>query len=233
MSFQSSLALREKLKDSWGQAFCLNNLGKVATERGDFEQALSLLESTHHNFERIDSLDGQMVTCTNIGRIMLYQCNSEKALHWLTKALHLAQQVGKQTAYGLSEIYLLMAQASLQSGEVKRAQAATNDALKIVEAVGNPEYVAIAHAVLAQIYSTQGDRVDAETAFQQALTLFDEVGNLPGLLRTQLKYAQFLRETGETTTAQTMVMKTRVKAEEIGLYLPQDSSINLISRPVD
>ena len=224
-SFQASLAIREKLNDNWGQAFCLNNLGKVATERGDFEQALSLLESARHIFERIDSLDGQMVTHTNIGRLMLYQGSSEKALPWLTKALHLARQVGKQTAYGLSEIYLLVAQASSQGGDVKRAQAAASDALKIVEAVGNPEYVAIAHAVQAQIYKSQGNQAEAATAFRRALTLFKQVGSLTGLLRTQLEYAQFLRQTGETAAAISLEQETRVEAERIGLYLPPDTAV--------
>ena len=224
-SFQASLALREKLKDSWGQAFCLNNLGKVATEHGYYEQALLFLESAQRIFERIDSRDGQMVTYTNRGRVMLNQNEFEKALHWLTKALHLAQQVGKQTAYGLSDIYLLIAQASVQNGKLERARAVTNDALKIVETVGNPEFVAITYAVLAQIYQAQGDRFDAETAFQKSLTLFEEIGSLTGLLRTQLRYARFLRDTGEITAAQKLETQTRVEAERIGLYLPPDVSI--------
>jgi len=223
-SFQTSLALREKLKDSWGQAFCLNNLGKVATEHGHFEQALLFLESAHRIFERIDSRDGQMVTYTNRGRVMLYQNDFEKALYWLTKALHLAQQVGKQTAYGLSEIYLLVAQASVQNGELERARAVTNDALKIVGAVGNPEYMAMTHAALAQIYQAQGDRFDAETAFQKSLALFKEIGSLTGLLRTQLSYARFLRDAGEIAAAQKLETQTRVEAERIGLYLPPDVS---------
>jgi tetratricopeptide (TPR) repeat protein len=222
ISFQSSLALREKLTDRWGQAFCLNNLGKVATEHGHFKQATSFLESAQSIFEKIESQDGQMVTYTNRGRVMLYQNDFEKALHWLSKAFHLAQQVGKQTAYGLSDIYLLIAQARVQNGELDQARAAANDALKIVKAVSNPEYMAITHSVLAQIYHAQDDRFDAETAFQKSLALFREIGSLTGLLRTQRRYALFLRNTGETVAAQKLEAQTRVEAKRIGLYLPND-----------
>jgi serine/threonine protein kinase/tetratricopeptide (TPR) repeat protein len=219
--FLSSLQLRQELEDIWGQAFCLNNLAKVAIDRGEFVQALSLLESAEELFQRIDSHDGLMVIYTNQGRMCLYQADAEQAMPYLTKALHLARRIGKHGSFGLSEIYLLIGQASLQLGKVKPAYAATCDALKIVEAAGNREYIANAHATLAQIYQRQDDQAAAETAYQQALALFEQMEHLGGLLRTRLVYAQYLAQTGEPDRAQTLTEQTRTKAKEIGLYLPQ------------
>jgi len=74
-----------------------------------------------------------MVIYTNQGRAYLHRGNAGKALPHFTKATRLAQEVGKWGTYGLSEIYLLIGQASLKLGNIPPAQAAVTDALKFVK----------------------------------------------------------------------------------------------------
>jgi tetratricopeptide (TPR) repeat protein len=196
----------------------LTNLGRVAAEQGDFEQAASLFQSAQQLFEKMNSRDGLMAVYTNRGRAILYQGNPDEALPWLTQALHLAMERGQRSAYVLSDIYLLIAQASLVQGKVDRAKAATDDALELVEVAGNQEYVALAQATLAQIHAGQGDSSAAEAMYQKALTLFEQIGSQIGLVRAQLSYAQFLEQQGQAN-AETIEQKARGEADRIGLYL--------------
>ena len=216
---QQALTYRQSLGDQWGQGYCFTNLGNIATERGNFKQALGWFEKARQRFEQVDSQDGLMVTFTGLGQVKLRQGQANEALPLLTKALHLAMQIGKQSAYGLGEIYLLLGQSFLARRDLKRAQAAVADALKLVEAAGNRHYVAQAELLLAQICAAQNDRPAAETHFDQAIALFEQVGQQAGLLRSRLKYGQFLGQNGRTNEASEMVERAQTQAAEMDIYL--------------
>ncbi len=220
--FTRSLELRRKTGDYWGQGDSLANLSKVITEQGDFEQAKTLLASAQQLFNKVDSQAGLMTVSINRGRVMLYQQRPEKALRLLTKSMRLALEMGKRSAYTLSEIYLLNAQASLARNHLDRAQAAASDALKLVEAIGNREHVALARTVMAQIYATQGNIALAEPTFKKALALCEQVGNQAGLVRAQLSYAQLLSQQDHPNQAATLEQTARAEAEKMGLYLGAD-----------
>jgi tetratricopeptide (TPR) repeat protein len=217
-AFRQALSLRQELNWEWAQGHSLVNLCKVAVERGDFDQAAAHFDSAHRLFEKINSRGGLMVVYNNRGRMLLYRRQPTEALGWLTKALPLALKTGRN-AYLVSEIYRLIAEVSLQQGKLDRAKAAAKDALKLVEAVGNQEYVAAAQSTLAQIYAAQGDSAAAETMFQKAMNLFKQVGNRAGRLRTQLSYAQFLTAQGQGEQAASLEEKARTEAVKLGVYV--------------
>jgi tetratricopeptide (TPR) repeat protein len=218
-AFSDSLKIRRRLGDDWGQAYCLNNLGKVAMEQGNFERATSLLKSAQNLFQRVDSPDGLIVVYTNQGRIRLYQNQPNQAFPILIEALHLAMEIGKWTAYGLADIYLLIAQIKLAQGELERANAATTQALKLVETAGNQEFIARGQAMLAQIQAAQGQQAQAEQMYQKAVKLFKQIGSPAGVLRTQLSYAQFLAAQGQAKKATTLGQQVREEAGRLGLFL--------------
>lgn len=217
--FNQSLKIRQRLEDYWGQAYGLNNLGKVATDQGDFDQASSLLLSAEYIFDSIDSKDGLMVVFANRARVLLRQGGqADEAIPLIEKALTLANQIGKQSAYGLGDIYLLMAQAQIQQQELEQARVSTDKAMHLVEVAGNQEYMAKALALQAQIYTAQGNSEQAEETFKQAISLFKRVGNPAGLLRTRLRHAQFLTVQGQTNGAD-LEQEARMEAARIGLHL--------------
>ena len=220
VAFDCSLEIRRRLGDYWGQAYCLNNLGKAVTDQGDFERANSLFTSAQQLFEKIESQDGLMVVATNRGRLLLYQGQPARAMPLFRQALEIAKVIKKRRSYsGLNDIYLLMAQASLKLGDLNEARAMTDKALKLVEAAGNQEFIAIAQATLAQIHAAQGDQAQAETTYQKALTLFERIGSPAGLLRTRLNYTQFLAAQGQDENATLLEQEVRNEASRIGLYL--------------
>jgi tetratricopeptide (TPR) repeat protein len=214
-----ALELRRKLEDHWGEAYCLVSLGQVATEQGDYQQAISHFNMASQRFEEIGSNDGIMVVSTEYGRTLLQQGQTAEAVAPLTKARDLAEAIGKRTAYGLGDIYLLLAQADLAQGAIERAQTGAHDALKLVEPAGNRKHIAAAQAILAQIYELQGKRDQANIAYKKALNLFSLVGHPAGLLRTQLKYARFLAKNGDIEGGATLEQEVQREAAKIGLSL--------------
>lgn len=216
--FREALALRQELGWLCGQADCLQELGRIAGERGDFDAAWSQLDAAQQLFEQIGSQGGLLSVYTGRGRLRLYQSHPDEALPWLSQALKLAvKQSGN--AYRQSDIYRLLAQAGLQQRKLERARAAANNALNLVEAAGNQEYIALAQATLAEIYAAQGNAAAAEAMYLRALALFEQVGHRAGWLRAQVSYARFLAKQGETERAAALERVARQEAEQVGVAL--------------
>jgi tetratricopeptide (TPR) repeat protein len=214
-SFERSLEIRRRLGDYWQQAMCLNNLGKVATDQGDFESATRRLASAQALFETIDSPDVSVVFL-NQGHAFLRQGQALKALPILVEALELTRETEKSIPPGgLCDIYLLIAEANVGIGDLDWAQ----DALKNVEDVGNPVFVARALATRARIHQAQGDLAKARMAYKRALDMFELVGSPAGLLRTQLHYARCLAAQGWKQSAIEVEQQARAEAARIGLHL--------------
>jgi tetratricopeptide (TPR) repeat protein len=214
-----ALEIRRRSQDYWGEAYCLVSLGQIAAEQGQFDQALSHLVAAEQLFEIIKSPDGLMVTYTEQSRTLLRQGQVEEALASLSKSLHLAEEIGKQNANGLADIYILIAQASLVQNRVERAKSALKDALKLVEKAGNRRYLATGWALQAQIYQSEGKASQAEEMYKKAIDLFEQVDHPAGLLRTRLGYSGFLTEHGRVEEATQLEQDIRQRAAQLGLYL--------------
>jgi tetratricopeptide (TPR) repeat protein len=214
-----SLDIRRRLADHWGEAYCLVSLGQVFAEQGDFTQAHSHFKSAEQLFEKIGSNDGIMVVSAEQGRAWLYQGQTAEALPLISKAMTLAEEIGKRSAYGLGDIYLLVAQANLALAKIEQAQAAAESALKLVQPAGNRKYVAASQAVLAQIYEKQAMPAHARKLYQKAIDLFRQIGHPSGLLRAQLNYAHFLAGQGDSQTAAALERQVRSEAAKMGLFL--------------
>jgi tetratricopeptide (TPR) repeat protein len=218
--YEKALVLSQEAKNNWEQGSATNGLGRVTIEHGNFAEAEALLTEAQTLFEKVQSRDGLINVYTNQGRLFLFQQQANEAMTWLKIALPLALQRGNRNVYVISEIYRLMAKASLAQGKIERAEAAANDALKLVENVGNQEFVALSQASLAQIYAAQNEATKAEDFFQKALALFEETGCRIGVVRTQLNYAAFLKQQGKTNETAELSQKARAEADKAGIFLP-------------
>lgn len=218
IDFQKSLGLSERLKAGEQRGYALAGLGRVATERGAFEEAGTLLDDAWQQFEAVDSTEGRLLVYRDGGQWWLVQHQPDDAIQQLTKALHIALKIGKR-AYDLSHIYRLIAQASLVRGDVKLAYSAASDALKLVEAVGNQEPLALAQATLASIYAAQGDATAARSAYETALQILETIGSLGHRARTLHQYAHFLIQQGQADEAARLQQEAILAAGAIGLYL--------------
>lgn len=216
---EQSLALRHKLGSHWGEGHSLVTLGRIAADQGQFEAATDFFARAQLLFETINSGDGLMVVCVEQGRTLLMQNQAATALPLLEKALNLAQATGRQSASGLGDIHLLMAQAYLALDRVEPAEQSAETGLNLVQAVRGRIQVAWGRAILAQIYASQRKVDAAGGMYKKALDLFKQIGTPAGLLRTKLAYARFLADQTETGLAAQLEQEAREAAAKIGLFL--------------
>jgi tetratricopeptide (TPR) repeat protein len=195
-------------------------MGRIKTDQGDFEQASALLDKARELFEQVNSQDGLMSIYTSYGRLMLFQQRPQEALAWLIKAEQFAIRIGKHTSYGLSYIYLLQAQAKLDEGDIEVARTLTDEALELVQAAENWEYIARALLNQAQIEAAAGEQTIAAEKYERAMALYERVGSRTGWLRARLRYAHFLGQQGQSQAAADIEADTRAEAAKIGAYLP-------------
>lgn len=215
--FNRALELRQESDDQWGQAYALNNLGKVAIETGDFDLAGVYLQQAETLFDEIDSHDGLTVVYTNQGRLLLRQNENMQALPILLKAFRQVRNLDRPSAYVLGDIYLLIAEVSLERGDLNRARPAAEEALDLAESVGNQTHIASAQALLARLNMLRGLIEEAEDAFKTALNLFETGGDKVGLLRTQWHWSRFLGAQGRKDEAAAVQAQVYTEAAEIGL----------------
>lgn len=175
--FTESLHMREKLDDLWGQAFCWNNLAKVAIERSDFAAAGGQLTRAERMFRHIDSRDGQMTVLANRGRLLLRQGRPEQAREILNRAVQTAIEIGKWSAWGLGDIYLLLAETLLELNRLEQAETALREALRLVETAGNQEYMARGYALQARLLRQQGQAQTAAQQFERAIQTAGQVSD--------------------------------------------------------
>ena len=214
-----SLGIRTALKDEAGQAYCLNNLGRIDIDLGKFDQAQMQLAKAQQLFEQAGSAKGLMLVYTNQGRALLRQNQPGHALPILTMALDQAKQLRPPTAYHLADMYLVLAQVNLKLGNFGQAKASTEDALSLVEVTGNQDYMAVAQATLAQINAAEGESSTANTLFQRAIEHHSEFGYPAASLHTRLMYARFLADQEHGQEAEVLERTVRAEAERFGIYL--------------
>jgi tetratricopeptide (TPR) repeat protein len=216
--FNHSMGPRRALNDLWGEGFLTVNLGRIALERGAFDRAENLLDKAQQIFEKIESQLGLMVARTNQGQLLLRRGQPQQALPLLIEAAAIAKHIGKFSGYGMSEIYIFKARTHLALNDLVPAQAAAEEALRIVVAAGNQEYIAQAQLALAQIAVAQGQAAVAEEFFQKAQTLSQQIGLAACWLQTQRHYAALLMKRGDTNKAITMMQEARQEALRLGFH---------------
>lgn len=172
-----ALQLRQRLNDVWGEAFCWNNLAKIAIETGEPDGAEIHLQKAVDLFSKIDSQDGLMVAYTNQGRRLLALGRAVEAQEVLNRALQLALDIGKWSAYGLGDIYLLLAEAKITRNNLAQAETALAEALHLVETAGNLEYIALGYALRSQLQQRQGQAAAARQSYDLATQKARETGS--------------------------------------------------------
>ena len=118
-----------------------------------------------------------MVVYTNRGRLLLALSEPVAAQEMLNQALKLAMDIGKWSAYGLGDIYLLLAEAKTMQREFSQAESALREALHLVTTAGNTEYIALGLALRSQLHLQQGQLAEAAQSRKEALQTAQKTGS--------------------------------------------------------
>lgn len=135
-----ALTLSEQANDLQETSRCLNNLGTLFEETGDWERALEFLNRALLIDQQLNARERQAIRHNNIGRVLGRAGAWEDAVHHHRLALELYLQI-----YGSESIHVAMSQqwmarACLETGDHTQARALFRDALPTLQRLYAPTH---------------------------------------------------------------------------------------------
>jgi len=176
--FEQALNLYGKPRDSKGQAQCLNKIGEIYDDWGDYERALTYYKQSLGLWQKIGDHQGEGLALNNIGLIYYYKGDYAKALEYWEKCLDMRRKIGH--AAGEAVTLNNIAGAYQQVARYPEALAQYQEALKIQRRLKNEKGEAITLNNVGEVYRTVGDYPRALENYNASLQIKRRLGDVAG-----------------------------------------------------
>jgi ATP/maltotriose-dependent transcriptional regulator MalT/predicted ATPase len=173
---EEAASLFGQLGDGWMQGRCQVGLARTATEQGQYERALALLEDNLQFCQQAgNQVDIHWVEYLLARLLFVQQADLAAAQRLVEQSLAFFQEGG----YSWHHAYMLtlLAQLRLVHGEVALARAWLEESLVLVQKVGDREGALDTLLSLARVALFQDDPTTARRRYQEALTILQEMGS--------------------------------------------------------
>lgn len=185
------MAINEKVGDKKGISYCLNNIGAIYKEWGNYDKAIEYyLEALKIN-EEMGNKELMASNYNNIGTIYNGQNRNDKAIEYYQKSLKIKRELGdkKGEASSFNNIglayYSMVSDTrdnvSLQDSLCRLALDYYQNAGKTYESFNDRGGMAYVYNNIGLVYSTQGNLLKAIEYNQKALKLLEELGEKIGI----------------------------------------------------
>lgn len=159
----------------------LYQAGRLAQQRGDYEQALTLAGQSLALSRQLADRRGMARAQALVGWISHWQGERDAAARLLRDALALARDVGDERTIARTLLYL--GDLWLRRGKHEQAASLLQEGLEIYQRTGDGWSTAWAIAALGDVARRQGDRRRAAAHFQLSLSLYRELDS-----KTEIPY---------------------------------------------
>jgi len=167
-------------------AHLYNDMGWIATQRGNFNEALPFcfkgLEITEALPADEKSHRVKDELQHTLGSIHLRIGNYAQAINHFQECIKMREKMGN--FYGLSRSYNNLAIVYWSQGNYDSAAQYFQNSLEISQKIGNIYMIAMCYNNLGGIYYTQGDYPHAIEHYQKSLEIRQEIGDIPGTADT-------------------------------------------------
>ncbi len=182
INHNSSLRIREEIKDKQGIALSLHNIGIIYAELFNYPEALKNYLAALKIREEIGDKGNIAASYVNIGIIYAEQGDLSKAIKYFLSALKIFEGFGDKvnTAYTLNNIGSLY---NAQSNSIE-ALKHYSLALKIQEDIGDKRGIAATLENIGVVYSMQGNHPEALKNLFASSKSKEEMGDKAGLAIT-------------------------------------------------
>jgi tetratricopeptide (TPR) repeat protein len=164
----------EMTNDPRIRGVALQNLGTIAAERGDYENAEHRFLESYSCFKAADYQWGQAFALNNYGRAAMDRDNFEIAERVLTRAVELAREIEDLDLAALATMNL--AETMLSANDLERADEAASTALGYFDMAGNRWRRVECLRLLGDINRRDGQYEVAHRCYAQGLALARELG---------------------------------------------------------
>ena len=209
-----AIALFEQANDPIGLCNVQFQLGNIAAQKGDLENAVILYEQAFANAERGKEIMWQAMASNNAAFHFLLLGNISKANEWLQRGLAIAE--AHTIVPMLVFLYTTAAEIRLSEKKWNDAEAFLKKGMALVEQVNSPERRAGYLANLAEVAYGRDERDFAIGQLTTAAQLADQIGARYASARYHLRLAEMLIAQGKSSEAQTHWQRGKQIAEEGG-----------------
>jgi predicted ATPase/DNA-binding CsgD family transcriptional regulator len=163
------------------RAKALHGAGKLARERGEFEQAVELTQASLRLFRELGDRAGTALALNTLANAAGDRGHYSEALALYEESLAIRRELGDQAGEALALHNL--AAITRASGNLARAEALSRESLALYRALGDEWGEAIGLLVLAHVACQQGDPEAAEAMARRSLGLRRALGARQGIAR--------------------------------------------------
>jgi predicted ATPase/class 3 adenylate cyclase len=176
---EQSLAIRRELRDKWGMATSLNNLGVVALYQGDFAAARALPEEGLAIFRELGDKRGSANSLNILGNAAYAQGDYATARALQEESLPIFRELGDR--WGLAHCLDTLCNVAYVQGDFAAARALQEESLAIYRALGDKWGIGTSLRNLGVVVLHQGDYAAARALLEESLAIRWELGDKGGV----------------------------------------------------
>jgi tetratricopeptide (TPR) repeat protein len=167
---------------SYSAATCIHQLGMIAQERGDYQQAEERYRASLTIKEELGNRAGIAASYHQLGRIAQERGDYQQAEERYRASLTIEEELGNRS--GISSSYHQLGMIAELRGDYQQAEERYRASLTIKEELGNRSGIANSYHQLGMIAQERGDYQQAEERYRASLTIEEELGNRAGIAST-------------------------------------------------
>lgn len=218
------------------RAWLLADLGWLAMEQSNYNEARELFEQAHSSFNSIEYYapnphDHKMGLCAierYLGVVHYRMGDYETASHYYSSALRLAKQFDFPGM--VAETYNLLGSLARKLGDYSEARDYYHDAISIMRKTGKEWHIAAIMRNLARLDVQMGEFEKASARLQEAIALCNKLGRKDMLYGCQLSLAETQFELGNLDVAIQLAKLAREGFADLGMIADIERAQNLIDK---
>ena len=185
--------------DSPSQATWIHQLGIIALDRGDFEQAARQYLRAREAFKRLGDEAGVANTYHQLGKISQARGDYAEAARRYRRSINLNKQIGNHS--GMAKAYHQLGMLAHDRGVYAEADRHYRRSLNINKRLGDQATMAINYHELGRLAQDRGNYAEATRHYQSALDIKKGFGNKAGMANSYGQLGNLAYDRGEYAEA--------------------------------
>jgi predicted ATPase/transcriptional regulator with XRE-family HTH domain len=206
------------------RAKALYGAGSIATEQGDYDRAMSLLEAALTSARAAGERPIAALALTDLGSIARQRGAYNRAARFHQEALTLRRETGD--ARGIAVSLGNLGLASLHQGDYERADALLTEAATVFRELGDQHSLATTISNLAHAAAFHGDYERARSLVATSLAGYHELGDRQGIADDLVTLGLATRGLGDRTQATAHFTSALAHSREIGYRLGEATALH-------
>ncbi|MGX9886635.1 tetratricopeptide repeat protein, partial [Streptomyces sp. NPDC002276] len=213
---------------SYSAATCIHQLGIIAQERGDYQQAEERYRAALTIKEELGNRPGIASSYHQLGIIAQLRGDYQQAEERYRASLTILEELGDRA--GIASSYHQLGIIAELRGDYQQAEERYRASLTILEELGNRAGIAISYHQLGMIAQLRGDYQQAEERYRASLTILEELGNRAGIASSYHQLGIIAQLRGDYQQAEERYRASLTIKEELGNRAGIASSYHQLGR---